>query len=191
MVPKAKKNLHECEYHLNRMIDSQNTEELEINFAAFVNSSRNVTFVLQKEFNSEAAFDNWYKSKQEEMRSDELCKFFSTLRNKIIKEGINKIEGNTKISRFDSSNDMIDRPKNSSLVITGKGIFYLINKGTSKEDLIPAETTARAVTTIFIKDAPHNHLGKIIQNNNIIELSKIYYSYLKNIVEEWTDQMNQ
>lgn len=191
MVPKAKKNLHECEYHLDKMINSQNIEELEINFAAFVNSARNVTFVLQKEFNGDEAFKKWYESKQEEMRSDELCKFFKELRNQILKEGINKIECNTKISRLNSSSDMVDRPKNSGLVITGKGISYLINKGTSGEDLIPAKTTAQMVTTVFIKDAPQKHLGSTIQNNSIIEISKVYNSYLKNIVEEWTGKMNK
>ena len=50
MVPQAKKNLHACEYHLKNMSKSENIEELEINFAAFVNSARNVTFVLQKQF---------------------------------------------------------------------------------------------------------------------------------------------
>ena len=191
MIPKAKKNLHECKYHLNNMLKSENIEELEINFAAFVNSGRNVTFVLQKEFTSDDNFNKWYKTKQDEMGSDELCKFFKELRNLIIKEGINNIECNTRISKLNTSEDMVDRPKNSGIAITGKGIFYLINKGTPQEDLIPAKTKAQMMTTVFIKDAPKTYLGKTILNNSIIEISKIYYEYLKILVEEWTGIVNK
>ena len=124
------------------------------------------------------------------MGSDELCKFFKDLRNLIIKEGINKIECNTTINRLNTSEDMIDRPINSGIAITGKGIFWLINKGTSQEDLIPAKTKAKMMTNVFIKDAPKKHLGNTIANNNIIEISKLYYSYLKILVEEWTGIIN-
>ena len=61
MIPKARKNLHECLYHLANMRNSKNSEEFEINFAAFVNSARNVTFVLQKEFSKDDVFIKWYK----------------------------------------------------------------------------------------------------------------------------------
>lgn len=76
MIPKARKNLHECIYHLNHIKNSKNSVEFEINFAAFVNSARNVTFVLQKEFNKDNDFKTWYVEKQNEMKQDELCKFF-------------------------------------------------------------------------------------------------------------------
>jgi len=186
MIPNAKRNLHECEYHLNKMIESQNIEELEINFAAFVNSARNVTFVLQKEFNENKNFETWYKQKQEEMGNDELCTFFNELRNRIVKEGINQVRCNTVINKFNSSTDVIDRPSGADLIIKSKGIYFLINSGTPQEDLIPAKTRVKIITTVFVENAPKNHLGQAIQNNNIIEISRIYYSYLKNLVEEWT-----
>ncbi len=63
LIPNAKKNLHECKYHFDGMLKSLNVEELEINFAAFVNSARNVTFVLQKEFAHNPIFKEWYGDK--------------------------------------------------------------------------------------------------------------------------------
>ena len=102
MIPRAKKNLHECEYHLNKMLSISHVEELEINFAAFVNSARNVTFVLQKEFNKDSYFIERYEVKQNEMSQDKLCKFFYELRSSIIKEGINKLEFSTQINQFNS-----------------------------------------------------------------------------------------
>jgi hypothetical protein len=173
------------------MIGSGNVEELEINFAAFVNSARNVTFVLQKEFSENKDFFRWYKEKQEEMDADELCAFFKELRNRIVKEGINQIKCFTKISKFNVPKDLIDRPNASGLVITDRGIYYLVDKGTPKEDLIPAKTKAKMVTRVIIENAPKKHLGKTITDNNIIELCRIYYSYLKNLIEEWVGILNQ
>ncbi len=190
MIPKAKKKLHECEYHLNNMIKSTNVEELEIRFAAFVNSARNVNFVLQTEFAGNEEFKEWYVSKQTEMQNDKLLVFFKNLRNKITKEGINQIQANTFIEKFNSSEDVIDLPPDSRLVITGKGIFYLVKKGTAQEDLIPAKTKAEILTKVFIKNSPNMHLGEEISDNNIIEISKLYYDYLRNLVEEWTGLIN-
>lgn len=56
MMPKAKLNLHQCDYHLNTMRNAQNCEEFEIGYAAFVMSARTVTFVLQKEFSRKDKF---------------------------------------------------------------------------------------------------------------------------------------
>jgi len=202
MIPRAKKNLHECEYHLNKMLSSRHVEELEINFAAFVNSARSITWVLQNEFigNSlyKEKFLKWYGdpknpiegTKAYEMKNDELCKFFNSLRTFIAKEGINKINCNTTIKRFNTSTDLVEKPTNSSVVINNKGIYYLVNKGTAQEDLLPVVTKGDIATTIFIENAPTKHRGKKIENNNLINISTLYFLYLKYLVEEWTEIIN-
>lgn len=145
MVPKAKKNLHECEYHLSNLLKSKHFEEVEINFAAFVNSARNVTFVLQKEYKGHPKFLEWYGdpdnpeeskkgTKIYEMRNDDLCKFFYKLRSQIIKEGINNLNCSTKIRSFRTVTDTPDKPENASILIGSKGIYYHVDKGTPQED---------------------------------------------------------
>lgn len=192
MIPKAKKNLHECEYHLNNMLHSKHVEELEINLAAFVNSARNVTFVLQKEFKQNPVFNKWYEKKQEEMKQDPLCKFFHKLRNSVIKEGINNLSCSTHIQSLNYPADMRDKPApDCDIAINEKGLFWLVNKGLPQEDLIPAFSKGSIITHVFIKDAPTHHMGKEIKENNIINISKIYYDYLRNIVEAFTGIMNK
>jgi len=191
MIPKAKKNLHECEYHLQKMVDSRNVEELEINFAAFVNSARNITFVLQKEFTDNSIFTEWYKVKRIEMDGDPLCKFFKILRNNIVKEGINNLNFNTRVKSLNTATDMIDKPPNSDILIGHRGISYLINKGTPQEDIIPASSKGQILTEVFVENAPKYHLDQEIKENNIINISNIYYSYLKKIVEEFTGIINK
>ena len=214
MVPQAKKNLHECSFHLINMERASHFEEFEISFAAFVNSARNVTYVLQKEFINHQIlhqrFLDWYgdpskyengrwigKEKESintkiyEMSRDELCKFFNNLRSQIIKEGINGLACNTKIGKFNSDQNLIDRPKNSSIMISSNGIYYLIFSGTSKEDIIPAKTkNATIMTEVFFLNPPNNHLDKKLINKDIISLSKAYFQYLTNLTEEWTGKIN-
>src|SRR3989344_818521 len=207
MIPRAKKNLHECMYHLEKMIGATHLEDLEISFAAFVNSARSATFILQKEYKIENNFLNWYgdpdkykdgrwtgkglepqTTKIYQMTHDELCKFFVGLRNQITKEGINGFICSTQITSFNSSKDLIDQPVGSSLQIGPNGMYYLIGVGTPQEDRIPARSHGVITTKVSISNTPSIHLENLIPDDkkDIINLSKMYYGYVKSIIEEWT-----
>lgn len=216
MIPKAKKNLHACKYHLQNLLKSRHFEEVEINFAAFVNFARSTTFVLQKEFNKDPQFVKWYGdskkdnvtckqgnkkneslsqsdkgTKQHEMENDELCRFFLNLRNKIIKEGISDLDCSTLICAMNSDLDYPDKPLGASLDIGTDGVYYHVHKGTAQEDRIPAfSSTAKIITDIYISQAPTQHLGQKIENPNLITIAQLYYKYLENLVEEWTEIVN-
>lgn len=200
LIPKAKRNIHQCEHHLRLMEQSHNIEELEINFAAFVISARSVTFVLQKEFSDNKKFLKWYgdrdkptkETKRYEMREDLLCKYFLGLRNSIEKEGISGLKGiSTEIQSFDSSKDIINKPEGmDGLVIGPNGIFIRVFPDTPKADLIPAVTNVGIITLVGLENAPKMHLGKSIDGKNLFEMSRMYYEYLKKLVEEWTDMVN-
>lgn len=101
MIPRAKKNLHECEFHIRGMENARHFEELEISFLALVRAARNVTWVLASEFENHRDFSSIFKewfgdkdkpavdTKRFEMKEDGLCKFFNRIRTEIEKEGIN------------------------------------------------------------------------------------------------------
>lgn len=201
MIPKAKKNLHACKYHMRNLLGSKHFEEVEINFAAFVNSARNTTFVLQKEFKKTPGFIDWYGNpdKPEEakegtrlhqMKNDELCKFFLNLRSKIAKEGMNALNCSTTVRRLHTGKDFPDKLVGATLAVGNKGIYYHVKKGTPQEDKLPAITSGDITTNIFIAGAPTQHLGETIPNPNLVSISELYYEYLKNLVEEWTGIMN-
>lgn len=193
------------------MVSATHVEDLEISFAAFVNSARSTTFILQKEFKTKESFIKWYgnpdcyengkwtgeeaeptDTKIYEMAHDELCKFFVSLRNQITKEGINGFVCSTNIRSFNSNSDLIDQPPGSSIQFRGNGIYYLVGRGTSKEDSIPARTRAVVTTQVALPNTPSVHLRSKIPDSrkDIINLSKIYYEYLKSLVEEWTGVIN-
>lgn len=212
MIPKAKKNLHECEYHLGNMKSSSHMEDFEISYAAFVNSARNVTFVLQKEYAENPDFLNWYGNSKDyengswvgignektntkiyEMISDDICKYFTKLRSQIVKEGANSLFCSTHISSLNTTTDLINPPSNSSLEIGSNGMYYRVHEGTPQEDRIPARTRGVITTKIFIQNPPKNHLREEIPSNqqDVISLSEKYYRYLKSIVEDWTGVINR
>jgi hypothetical protein len=193
------------------MSSATHLEDLEIAFAAFVNSARSVTFILQKEYKSDSEFLTWYgnpdsykdgkwvgsgaepkDTKIHQMSHDQLCKFFLALRNQITKEGINGFMCKTQISSFNTSTDLLDQPHGSSLVITGSGMYYLVGSGTPQEDRIPARSRGQISTQVSVPNTPTSHLDNIITENrrDIISLSDIYYRYLKSLVEEWTGILN-
>lgn len=201
IIPKAKRNLHQCEYHLKLMNNSRSLEELEINFAAFVTSARSVTFVLQKEFGGNDNFVKWYGerenpqkgTKRYEMKNDSLCKFFLEQRNKIEKEGISGVEAvSTQITSFNTSTDIVEKPDGvDGTLIGANGISFSVYSNTPKADIIPANTTAKLSIVFVLKDTPDTHLGKKITGKNFFEISTLYYEYLKTLVEEFTDIVNK
>lgn len=218
IIPKAKAILHRCRYHLDVMPKSQNFEELEINFCAFVVSARSVTFTLQKEFNKTDAFKKWYGTqpdekicdccgrlvltqvgtnegtKQHEMANDQLCKFFVKIRNKIEKEGESSIEAvkTTFPAGMKIPQDFKNKPADTSeTTLNVKGAYALVFPNTSKADYLPL-TVSKPIQTIFgIPNPPLKHLGENIKDKNFFEISELYYEYLKAMVEEWTEKANE
>ncbi|MBS0606935.1 MAG: hypothetical protein JSR57_08295 [Verrucomicrobia bacterium] len=183
MIPRAKMNLHQCQFHLNTMKKANNAEEFEIGYAAFVMSSRTVTFVLQKEFKHRDHFNDWYIKKQNEMNDDKLFKFFIEQRNFIEKEGINALEFIMNINELQLSSGVNENSEISSIEILPKGTFYLVNKGTPREDLIPAALNGKITVGIFLRING--------QPLNVLEVCTEHYNKLKRIVEEWTGIINK
>ena len=90
----------ECNYHLDRMknkwleIETEGVKkdvisrEFKYEFNSFVNSSRSLTFVMQKCFkNKVEGFDDWYKDLQYELKKNEFAKVLVEIRNTNQKEG--------------------------------------------------------------------------------------------------------
>ena len=183
MIPKAKKNLHQCIFHLNNMKIARNAEEFEIGYSAFVMSARTVTFVLQKEFSKHKEFMSWYEKKREDMGNNPTAKFFLDQRNLIEKEGINALEFSLDINDMNFTGNETYIPQNSEVEIQPNGTFYLVDKGTAKEDLIPATLNGSITIKIFIRID-----GKVL---SVLKLCEEHYLMLLELVEEWTGKVNE
>ena len=60
-------------------------------FSAFVSACRSVTFVLQACLSGVSEFDAWYKSVQDQLKTDPLAPYFCEVRNDVIHTGINPL----------------------------------------------------------------------------------------------------
>lgn len=82
----TRQKLNEAEYFL-RMTQTQFRQQslnFEFQLNAYINSARNVTFVMQKEYARAEGFKEWWDNHQ--ARSDESMKKFVTLRNVSVKQ---------------------------------------------------------------------------------------------------------
>lgn len=77
----AYKKFNEAEYFFHQLeIKSFDSFLYNAYLGAFIETSRNITFVMQNEGNKRNEFNDWYKSKQIEMKEDKLMVFFHQLR---------------------------------------------------------------------------------------------------------------
>lgn len=119
--------------------------------------------------------------------------FFLNLRNSIEKEGISGLKGvSTHIQSFNSTSDVLNKPEGmKGFVIGANGIFIRVYPDSPKADFIPAITKAVISTAVILENAPSTHLGRNIKNGNIVEICKLYYEYLKELIEEFTGIINE
>jgi hypothetical protein len=191
MNTNAHKTIRECSVHLELLKNSHHQDELETHLASFVNSARNVTFVLQKEFSGQFVFESWYSGKKLEMEKDELCQFFKKLRNSISKEGNYQFIGYTEISSLQIGGGVNNPPPNATFVVLGgKGSFWLFDGGTKHERYEPVILDGKIITKTRFKDPPKMHMGEVIKDTSAPTLCTLYYEYLKHLIEEFTEILN-
>lgn len=105
-------------------------------FESFIQHARNVTFALQKEAAARSGFAEWYASKQDEMSTDPLCRWFVRARNRITKQGQDVLAYSI---RFDDVPIPFDRAPQGfhGCVITQDEAHWLTHRDTDDQQLIP------------------------------------------------------
>ena len=85
----------EAHYFIEQMMDEyHNPMPFRFNLNAFLQSLRNVTFVLQKDLSHRDGFRNWYSKRQKTMKEDPLLRDFAAGRNIVVKQ--RSLETNSK-----------------------------------------------------------------------------------------------
>lgn len=96
----ARDTLRAAEFFLQRAeeVGFDDREVLRRYMAAAIVFGRSVTFHLQKEFAHADGFAQWYETEQQNMRADEVCRFFVEARNLTIKEGLLPVNQATDVT---------------------------------------------------------------------------------------------
>ena len=87
--------------------ENANVFELRCYFSAFVSAARSISFVLQTVMKGIQGFDEWYITEQDQLRANQLARFFVERRNEIQKVGDTKI--NAGVGYRDENGQLIIR----------------------------------------------------------------------------------
>ena len=86
-IPIAHGRFVDAHYGITQMLDSYHKPDLfRYNLTTFLQSLRNVTFLLQSELKHKEGFDTWYKHQREFMSQDNCLKKILDVRNIVVKE---------------------------------------------------------------------------------------------------------
>lgn len=155
---------------------------------------RAVTNVLQNLRSIEPDFDEWYQPFQDEMKKDPVAKYFYKLRSEILKQGKMKVSSSLHIKHFNTS-DMhrFGKPPEGA-----RGFFMGdLNGGSGWEVELPDGTIEKfyvelpsdiGTTELIFPEVPENHFGEEIKDTSVENLSKLYFSYLENLVQKAKDK---
>ena len=148
---------------------------------------RAVTNVIQNLKNITDGFDEWYAPIQDEMRNDELLRFFYERRSLHLKEGAVKVARKAYIADL-SELQKIPKPKNAKGFFMGDengGSGWIVQGENGKEEKVYVEVPPELghSSSEFI-DPPSIHLGKKIDDTSIENLCKLYYAYFDYLVSK-------
>ena len=176
------KKLRETQYFYNQMLENyKEPEKFEFNLQAFLSAARSVTFVMQKEYSKHPDFGKWYESKQKEMHTDEMLRFFNEKRTVSIHEKLVSLGTITHIRHIE-----VSPPKGWGFAITGKGEPVWI---TPKGERIHASEFDQEVTRIYLFDnPPKTFLGVDLANFSVVHLCRLYLAYLTDLEKDATER---
>ena len=148
------------------------------------------TCVLQNLRPNESGFDAWYKKYVDEMKDDQLMRYFYKLRSVILKKGILRTDIKGYIERL-FSEDMKrfgpPPPFAKSFFIGdelgGTGWEVELPDGSKAKYYVELPSDIGSVTMHF-PNSPDRHLGRKIEDSSVDNLSELYLSYLNRMLED-------
>jgi len=171
--------LTDTETVLNQAINYVNIPaQFRAYFNAFVTSARSVTNIMQKEFADKKGFQEWYTEKQKIMRENGNFTLFKHLRNESLKERplVNEIKITTNVNATFQAGQQAEIPlfrldDDANVVFDNNRPIMIDGK---PSDIIP-----KTYHSYFFRQRP---------NDDAIELSKLHFKELEDIVRECYDK---
>jgi len=149
---------------------------------------RAVTNVLQNLRGKVDDFDGWYSPWQQEMREDELLRFFYEARTKALKKGAVPTSFTVHIKRFRVPQDLpSDPPPGAKGFFVGDqtgGSGWVTERGGVEEKVYVQLPPSQVTTWLSFVDAPNTHLGASLESQTLEHLCGLYVAYLRRLVED-------
>ena len=184
MFNRAKSKLEDSRTIYSNLQTCEDIPAFRALFNSFLQSSRSITNALQKEGKQLPEFTNWYLMKQDEMRNDELLRFMHIARTEDFHEGKHRLRFSTHIQYLDTSSVGPPPSPTARLGISNEGLFWIMNKGTPREERIPIKDRGEVSYYISIDNPPTSHLGHKLENNNPLVICQLTLAYFSNLIIE-------
>lgn len=88
--------LCESDFFLEKLRAAPDLDQARYYFSAFLSAARSVTYALQKCLRGLGDFDTWYTDRQAELKAHPSARYFHTIRNEAIHEGLNPLESHSR-----------------------------------------------------------------------------------------------
>lgn len=184
----ALKKVEQAKYHLDLMkAASPDGNVFLFNLASFISSAREVTWYLQKEFRGNPKFEDWYTTKQQQMREDEIFRFFLNKRNIVVKETFPEVKGYTGYVTFYYINGEGKVAVGSCWAHPSVQPMDIIVPG-GVVTIAPDQVTAKTSLNMILKriDYRTEHFFEEKLEKPIITLCREYLTRLEELCTEWS-----
>lgn len=175
ILPNYRIKLEQAQYHFNNIkikIESSLFKDFGFELCSFIDAARNITFAMQKESSENKDFCDWYTKKQEEMKNNDIFKFFNRKRISITHCGDPGPDAFTFYIELATT-----IPPNETVRINfPRGII-------SNSDEIKAETLSGKEVELKVKKLV-TPVFRELKNRHVIEVCQEYLTKLQDLIEE-------
>jgi len=185
MFERAAGKLEEATTLLDQLKVAKDTRSFRSLFNALINVLRAITNALQAEGKHIKGFTEWYKPRQQEMRTDELLRFIHDARVQDFHEGRHRLWfPSAHIKSYSTDSAGPPPAPNASLVIGTEGPSWIVDQGTSRERTIPVRHGGSWTVQVAIDNGPQVHKGRKLLRRDPVTICQLAIAYLQNLVYE-------
>ena len=171
LFERAFSKLADARTSLEQLLEAIDEQSFRTALNSFVTHARATTNALQKTGARVEGFSSWYEPKQDEMRDDELLRFFHLAR----------------VADFHEGEPLLEVHDPDALIESGFSSTKYVQRGTVYESS-PYGMTERPYILprpkITVKNAPTQHRGKQIADPAPITLCKMVLEYLDELINQ-------
>jgi hypothetical protein len=153
---------------------------------------RATTIAVQNLRNIEDEFEEWYEPHQKAMEDDPLMKYFSRLRNTILKEGGATVSSSLYIEHLDTADlaPLMENPPPGAKSffigdnVGGSGWEIELGDGSTAKYYVQLPESVLMSAQLNFPDPPTEHKGHPVEDTSVENLASLYVDFLVDFVKE-------
>jgi len=174
----AQRFLSEAKEAVKRIQTACDGEDLKRALVIFLESTKHSLIQLQNSYSEINGFADWWSEISNKLKADQLCKFFYTLRNEVVKAGKYPISLEFKIKGPFTISGPVQ--------ISDEGVLIKHPPGDSHKWVNKKDVPGMSITRWSFNQYPQDYKKEI----DSIELCEMYIKKLEDVVDEFIDKFS-